>query len=80
MGNVVGRNELSNCTCVYVGGGIFSTKKNNLSALSFFKICVYPMLVMDGDAIQTRKKIIFVRELGFGFGNVRTIYLYKFAQ
>ena len=23
---------------------------------------------------QTRKKIIFVREPGFGFGNVRTIY------
>ena len=28
---------------------------------------------------QTRKKIIFVREPGFGFGNVRTIYLDNFA-
>ena len=29
---------------------------------------------------QTCKKIIFVRELGFGFGNVRTIFLDKFAK
>ena len=29
---------------------------------------------------QTRKKIIFVREPEFGFGNVRTIHLDKFAK
>ena len=32
------------------------------------------------DVPQTSKKIIFVREPGFGFGNVRTIYLDKLAQ
>ena len=29
---------------------------------------------------QTRKKIIFVREPGFGSGNVRAIYFDKFAK
>ena len=33
-----------------------------------------------GTPSQTHKKIIFVWEPGFGFGNVQTIYLDKLAQ
>ena len=36
--------------------------------------------LMKGGISQKRKKLIFVREPGFGAGNVRTIHFDKFAK
>ena len=58
-------------------GGENSIRPPGVEGNIFF---FYIMITQYVVSVQTSKDIIFVREPGFGSGNVRTIYLDKFAE